>query len=411
MFTICARRLIAVTLFVGLALASCSLAGSPASNQPTTIPAPTAQPTLSSTAVAAPTGIPQPSQPPPTLVPSPQVAATVAPVSGTSKLPALSDPAWNQLARADLDGDGDQERLLSLFSQQVEPRQGFADQYLAGKAMMADLLVIAESDDTIALQLDRTGVRAGGVDLWSFPADAPVASFTVAIDAEAPLRLIGLPLAGNGLQQGSAFQIIWDAAAGAYTAEPIAYNGLTTLPPVDLAAQPLDEQGQIEVTTWALEHMHAAAPGRPVVGALAQAGDYAIVRARVFGEELPRTLYLRHDADGWAVVLETTADGVAQLEPVGVPFSLAQADERRDALDAAEAHLQDPRGQGLDGSLVIVAFADSFARMTFMPTERDRYEASTMFFAGTQSGWRFITAGTAFTADDYDALGIPESVR
>jgi hypothetical protein len=333
-------------------------------------------------------------------------------VSGQSKLPALSDPAWQQLARADLDGDGREERLLSLVNQQLAPRQGFSDPYLAGKALMADVLVIAESDDTIALHLDRTGVRAGSVELWSFPAENPVAAFTVAVDAEAPLRLIGLPLAINGLQQGDAFLITWDAATEAYRAEAIAYNGLTTAPPSNAAALPLDEQGQIEVAAWALEHLHAIAPGRPtVVGALAQAGDYAVVQARVFGEETPRTLYLRHDADGWAVVLETTTAGVAQFEMAGVPFSLAQPDERRAMLDAAEAHVQDRRGQGMDGSLVIEAFADSFARVIFVPSEGDQYETPTMFFAGTQTGWQFITAGTAFTAADYDALGIPESVR
>jgi hypothetical protein len=62
--------------------------------------------------------------------------------------------------------------------------------YLAGKALMADVQVLAESDDTMALQLDHTGVRSGGRELWSF--SAPVAAFTVAVDAEAPLRLIGL---------------------------------------------------------------------------------------------------------------------------------------------------------------------------------------------------------------------------
>jgi hypothetical protein len=274
------------------------------------------------------------------------------------------------------------------------------------------VLVIAESDDTITLHLDRTGVRAGGVELWSFPAENPVAGFTVAVDAEAPLRLISLPLATNGLQQGDAFLITRDATTDAYRAAAIAYTGLTTVPPSNTAALPLDQQGQIEVAAWALEHLHAVAPDRPaVVGALAQAGDYAVVQGRVFGEETPRTLYLRHDADGWVVVLETTTAGVAQLEMAGVPFSLAQPDERRDMLDAAEAHVQDRRGQGMDGSLVIEAFADSFARVLFVPSVAEQGDTPTLFFAGTQTGWQFITAGTAFTAADYDALGIPESVR
>jgi hypothetical protein len=396
------RRLVAATLLASLALAGCTPAGAPAAGQPTSAPTSTAQLTLAPT-TASPTAAAQPTAP---------AAATAVAAPGASKLPALSDPAWLELARADFDGDGSEERALFMFSQQVEPRQGFADPYLAGKAMMADALVIAEGDDTIALQLDRTGVRAGGVELRAFPADAPVAAFTVAADAEAPLRLIGLPLAASGLQQGDAFMLAWDAAAGAYSAETIAYNGLTTAPPSDVAAQPLDEQGQLEVAAWALDHLHTAAPGQPVVAAaLAQAGDYAVAEAHVFGEQGPRTLYLRHDAGGWAVVLDTTIAGVAQLEEAGVPLSLAQPDERRDALVAAVAHLQDPRGQGMDGSLLLEAFADSFARVVFVPTDRDHYESPTMFFAGTQSGWQFITAGTAFTPDDYDALRIPESVR
>jgi hypothetical protein len=412
MLTIFARRIVAATLLAGLALAGCSRIGLPASNQPTSMPTSAGQPTLASTAAAAPTASAQPSHQAPTVVPTPVPIPTATPVSGASKLPALSDPAWHQLARADLDGDGHEERLLSLVNQQVEPRQGFGDPYLAGKALTADVLVIAESDDTIALQLDRTGVRAGGAELWSFTTEAPVAAFTVGVDAEAPLRLIGLPLATNGLQQGDAFLITWDAAYETYRAEAIAYNGLTTVPPSTVAALPLDEQGQIEVAAWALEHLHAVAPDRPaVVGALTQAGDYALVQARVFGEETPRTLYLRHDADGWVVVLETTAAGVAQLEETGVPVSLAQSDERRDMLDAAEAHLQDRRGKGMDGSLVIEAFVDSFARVIFVPSEGKQNDTATMFFAGTQTGWQFITAGTAFTAADYDALGIPEGVR
>ena len=198
MLTPFARRIVAATLLAGLALAGCSPAGLPASNQPTRIPTSIAQPTLASTAAAAPTTSAQPSQQAPTVVPTPVAVPTAVPVSGQSKLPALSNPAWRQLARADFDGDGREERLLSLVNQQVEPRQGFSDPYLAGKALIADVLVIAESDDTIALQLDRTSVRAGSVELWSFPAENRVAAFTVAVDAEAPLRLIGLPLATNG---------------------------------------------------------------------------------------------------------------------------------------------------------------------------------------------------------------------
>jgi hypothetical protein len=412
MFTASPRQLAGALFVVILALAGCSQASPPTSGQPTSVPAATVQPTLAPTVASSPTSNAQPSAQAPTAAPTAQAKPTSAPTSGTSKLPALGDPIWKEIARADLDGDGSQERILSFFSQQVEPRMGFGDPYLAGKALMADVLVIAESDDTIALQLDRTGVRASGAELWSFSPEAPVAAFAVAVDAESPLRLIGLPLAANGLQQGDAFLITWNTTAGAYKAEAIAYDGLTTTPPSDVAARPLDQQGQTEVAAWALEHLHAAAPGRPaVVGALAQAGDYAVARAHVFGEQAPRTLYLRHDAGGWAVVLDTAVAGVAQFEEAGVPFSLAQPSERRDALDAAAAHLQDARGQGMDGSLVIEAFADSFARVVFVPTDRDHYDTPTMFFAGTQSGWQFVTAGTAFTAADYDALRIPKSVR
>src|SRR5215813_2616430 len=120
---------------------------------------------------------------------------------------------------------------------------------------------------------------------------------------------------------------------------------------------PLRVQGPTDMAAWALSHLHAIALNRSaVVSALAQAGDYALVRARVFGEETRRTLYLRRDADGWVVVLEATAASVVQLEEAGVPLSLAQPDERRDKLDAVQAHLQDRCGQGMDGSLVIEAF-------------------------------------------------------
>jgi len=411
MFMAFPRQIAGALLVASLALAGCSQASPPAASQPTSIPVATTQPTSAGTLAASPTPGVQPTAQAPTAAPT-QAEPTAAPAPGASKLPALSDPIWNELARADLDSDGDQERILTIFSQQVEPRQGFGDPYLSGKAVMADVLVIAESDGTIALQLDRTGVRGSGTELWLFSNEAPVAAFTVAADSESPLRLISLPLAANGLQQGEAFLIAWDAKTSAYTAGAIAYDGLTTTPPSDVAAQPLDQQGQAEIATWALEHLHAAVPGQPaVVAALAKAGDYAVAQAHVFGEETPRTLYLRHDADGWAVVLDTTSPGVAQFEQAGVPFSLAQPGERRDAVVAAEAHLQDPRGQGMDGSLVIEAFADSFARIVFMPTDRDHYDTPTMFFAGTQSGWQFITAGTAFTPADYDALRIPKSVR
>jgi len=401
------RRLLAAGL-LSTSLTACgyfqtaSSTGQQATPVAVEVAAATAAPT-----VAAPTAVLTIAAPAPTVA----VAPTVAPANAGSKLPALTDPAWHELARADLDGDSADERLLFMFGEGVEPRQGFADSYLAGRAMMADVLVVAEADDTIALQVDRTGVRAGGEELRAFSPDAPVASFVAAIDAESPLRLVLLPLAASGLQQGDTLLVSWDEAAGSFSAEAIAIEGLTTAPASDAAAEPLDADGQREIAAWALEHLHAVGAGQAVVGALAQAGDFALAQANVFGEERPRSLFLRHDADGWNVVLDTTTGGAAPLENAGVPLSLAQADPRLDAVAAAAAHLQDPRGQGWDGSLVVEAFDGSWAKIIFAPTHRERYDPATMYVAGTQSGWQVVTLGTAFLPEDYEKLGIPPSIR
>src|SRR5262245_1729328 len=100
------RRVTALTLLAGMSLAGCSSANPPA---PTAAPAPTLPPTAT----------PIPTAEVPTAAPTATAAPTVAPASGAGKLPALSDPAWHQLAQADLDGDGAAERLLALLNQQV----------------------------------------------------------------------------------------------------------------------------------------------------------------------------------------------------------------------------------------------------------------------------------------------------
>lgn len=399
------RRLVAAALLsAGLTACGPFQIATSAGQAPTpvavTIPAPTSAPTA---APAAPTAAPAAPTSAPTSAP------TTAPAAG--KLPALSDPSWYELARADFNGDGTEERALYLFGQGVEPRQGFADPYLAGKAMMADVLVFANADDTIALQLDRSGLRAGGQELRAFAPDAAPASFVVALDPGAPYLLTVMPLAASGLQLGEIFVV--GAEQGAYTVIEIAQDHLTTRPADEgVVYEELSAEAQLEVAQWALLHLDAAAPGAPAVaGAVARAGDYAVAQALVFGEERPRMLYLRDDADGWSVVLDTSQAGASVLEGAGVPLALGDFNPRFDVVAAAATHLQDPRGQGMDGSLVVEAFDGSFARLTFVPTDHDIYDTPTMFFAGTQSGWRFVTAGTAFRPEDYDALGIPESVR
>ena len=397
------RRLLAAAL-LSASLTGCGyfqIASSSGGPPPTPIveeiPAPsaTAQPAPASTA---------------TPLPVPTATVVPAPAQGEGKLPGLSDPAWYLLARADFDGDGAEERALSLFSQQVEPRQGFADEYMARNAMMADVLVIAEADDTIALQLDLTGLRSQGAELRAFPAEAAPASFVVALDPGGPYPLAVLPLAANGLQAGELFLVAFEQ--GAYTVVETAQEALVTRPDEALAAEEVDPQTQLEVGDWALQHLAEVAPGTPaVVGAVARAGNYAAVQATLFGEQRPRMIYLRDDADGWSVLLDTTQAGASALESAGVPLALADYTPRLDVITAAAYHLQDPRGQGVDGTLTVDAFDGSWARLSFTPTEMERYEPTMLFFAGTQSGWQFVTAGTAFTPEDYAALGIPESVR
>lgn len=407
MHTLTSRRLLAVAL-LSTTLAGCGAfqTASPARPAPTSAVAPIP----AATAAALPTSVPTASALPtsvPAAVPAPTLAPTAA--QGESKLPAPSDPAWIELGRGDFSGDGAEERALYLPSQ-VMPRQGFADPYLGGKAMMASVLLIAQADDTIALQLDRTSVRTGGAELRPFAAEAAPSAFEIALDLGNPYLLTVMPLGANGLQLGEIFVVAVEQ--GAYTIVELPQANLTTRPDDSLAAVELAPEPQQEIAIWALQYLSTVAPGRPaVVGALAQAGDYAVAHATVFGAERPRTLYLRHDADGWNVVLDTTQVGASLLEQAGVPLALADASPRADVLDAAAAHLQDPRGRGSDGSLVLEAFDGSFARLVFLPTQRDLYEAPTMFFAGTQSGWHFVTAGTAFRPEDYDALGIPTSVR
>lgn len=401
------RRLLAVAL-LSASLTGCGYfqIASSSGAQPTPIveliPAPTAAALPAPAPTEAPTTAPAPTA---TALPAP------APAQGQGKLPGLGDPAWYELARADFDGDGAEERALSLFSQQVEPRQGFADEYMARNAMMADVLVIAEADDTIALQLDLTGLRAGGAELRAFPAEAAPASFAVALDPGGPYPLAVLPLGANGLQAGELFLVAFEQ--GAYTVVETPQEALVTRPAGEgLTAEEADPQTQLEVGQWAIRYLAEVAPGTPaVVGAVARAGDYAAAQASLFGEPRPRMIYLRDDADGWSVLLDTTQAGASALESAGVPLALADYTPRLDVLAAAANHLQDPRGAGMDGVLVIEALADSFARLSFVPTDRERYDTPTLFFAGTQSGWQFVTAGTAFRPEDYTALGIPESVR
>lgn len=345
----------------------------------------------------APTGAPSL----PTSVPTPQT---------DDKLPALDSGQWRELGQGHFTANGFLTKILYLPAE-LSGDAAFAANYAPEQVAVATAMVVVqefEASQMILLRAGRAGI-AGDVLLWRAPQSPPLAAYMVAFDPGSSFLLNLLPLGADGAVVGAAVPLNWNEADSDFriVAVPAEPQG-AELPAVTPSGDDFAEIGQA-----VQQHLLAEGLERPAVtGATARAGDYAAAMAGVFGEERPRHLVLRRDEAGaWAVILDTPEPTAAALAELGAPESLAQEHELDGLYRAAIAHLQDPRGQGLNGHLLLHRLDQGYAKLTLVPVDPLTRDPFTMFFGPGEGGWRFLTGGTAFMGPELDALGVPLHVR
>ncbi|HEU5088899.1 MAG TPA: hypothetical protein VFT99_15700, partial [Roseiflexaceae bacterium] len=129
------------------------------------------------------------------------------------------------------------------------------------------------------------------------------------------------------------------------------------------------------------------------VGLVDVTGSQALVLARPFGKEA-MVVALTQSADQWHVTQVTEAPGA----------------DKGMVIDMALAQLQDPQGQGLNVYVTWPRISGNFARLSAAPGAGEERDGVSMFFKHENGGWRFLTAGTAFSEDDLRSLGVPQDL-
>jgi hypothetical protein len=129
------------------------------------------------------------------------------------------------------------------------------------------------------------------------------------------------------------------------------------------------------------------------VGLVDVTGSQALVLARPFGKEA-MVVALTQSAVQWHVTQVTEAPGA----------------DKGMVIDMALAQLQDPQGQGLNVYVTWPRISGNFARLSAAPGAGEERDGVSLFFKHENGGWRFLTAGTAFSEDDLRALGVPQDL-
>ena len=191
------------------------------------------------------------------------------------------------------------------------------------------------------------------------------------------------------------------------TAVPVEATQAAPMPTPTFAA-PTDET--LPIAKAALAAVKGAGAGSPVVaGVTGVESDYAAVLALPFGQR-PQYVYLQRKGGAWTVLQATSMPSSLALEQLGVPESLMSASDASAVMDAWMAQLQDPRGQGVEGSIVVEGVAGDYARVSFAPANPTKQDGFTAFLKRESDSWKQLTGGTAFDEGTLRQLGIPKEL-
>jgi len=146
-----------------------------------------------------------------------------------------------------------------------------------------------------------------------------------------------------------------------------------------------------------------------VVGATALNGNYAAAIAQPQGE---KTIYafLKQTAVGWEVIEVTDLPSRQLLRQKGVPVSLMQTNDASLVETTWMEQLQDPRGEGAEGTVVVEGIVKDYARVFFSPADPTQRDGFTAFLKRESHKWKQITGGSAFDQATLRTLGIPQEL-
>jgi hypothetical protein len=127
--------------------------------------------------------------------------------------------------------------------------------------------------------------------------------------------------------------------------------------------------------------------------------------------ERPQYVYLYRASGAWQTLLTTATPSSQTLQQLGVPQSLMLSSDATAVLDTWTAQLQDPRGEGLDGYVVVDGIVGNYARVQVTPADPTLRDGFTAFLKRENGSWKQLTGGTAFDAQTFDQFGIPPELR
>lgn len=179
-------------------------------------------------------------------------------------------------------------------------------------------------------------------------------------------------------------------------------------PPATPTLVPQDESRAIGELV--LTHLRPAQEGKGVlVGAIAVDGDFAAALALPQGDR-PIYAFLQRDGAGWDVIEATSIPSGELLREKGIPESIMQTSEASVIVDNWMGQLQDPRGEGANGYVVVEAIAGDYARVGFTPADPQTRDGFTAFLHREGERWSQLTAGTTFDRESLGQLGIPQGL-
>lgn len=147
-----------------------------------------------------------------------------------------------------------------------------------------------------------------------------------------------------------------------------------------------------------------------VVAVTGLEGSYASGVIARFGA-LQQVFYAQLQTDRWEIVFTGTEPDPALLTSVGFPAEMLELTPANGFASAWMAQLNDPRGSGSNGIILLEGLVGNYARGLFIPADLSDADPVTAFFRRNSAGtWEQLTAGTAFGPDLLSELGIPQEL-
>ena len=146
-----------------------------------------------------------------------------------------------------------------------------------------------------------------------------------------------------------------------------------------------------------------------VLGLVDVTGDYAAVLAQPLNQPTIY-IYLKRTADIWKVIENTTNPSTTVPDRRGIPKTLWADSDRATIVYLALAQFQNPEGSGLTAYVTRPRLAGDFARLWLAPGANEPLDSVSVFFKREQGAWRMLTAGSVFSQDDLQQLGIPREL-